>query len=354
MTEFFERHLNGTSQKISLNNGINATYDLFIFTVGWEDRCKRIINYDSNDFKIIKAIILNYNNQKGHEQTIIDFLDKKNVPFSSYILESPKNPIFETYHEQKSFDEFKICDDNKIKNIDYIISLIKEKYKELKKPLTIGFDISSCSRLYFLKILHYCITENITSEISFFYSEGKYELKDNKFTEGLWNIAIIPGYQPTTIDMKKKKHYIISFGFDWQHYIGFLNNYEADSISLLLPQPGYNQEYTERNEKEFGKFKEKLKINDNSLDEDTSKTEAGDAIAAWESLDSLIKSKGKEYTITCLPYGPKPHALAMGLKSILNPELILLYRIPSEKYNQINVTPTGNFWKYTIRNLLYF
>jgi hypothetical protein len=67
MTEFFERHLNGTSQKISLNNGINATYDLFIFTVGWEDRCKRIINYDSNDFKIIKAIILNYNNQKGHE-----------------------------------------------------------------------------------------------------------------------------------------------------------------------------------------------------------------------------------------------------------------------------------------------
>lgn len=331
MTECYEKYLYGESTKIPLDQGIKDYFDLFIFTVGWESRCYEIKNYSSNDFCFNSAIIISFEHrgEKGYEQTYMDEI---------------KSFVNEKTNEVEEIEE----DPNNFKAIDEKIEIITESLaKKLKRPLKIGFDMTSCPRYYFLRFLAFCLRNNLSKKLSFFYSEGVYksEIKEFITTTGEWKVIEIPMFTGS-VDPEHKNLFIASIGFKGKRCKSLISNYEPEEIGILLPNPGYNDEYTKKAKDECDYVKKDFYI----PEENITTAPAGDAVAAWESLKK--KSLNKEnYKITYLTLGPKPHVLAMGIHGFLN-GYILTYRIPDE-YTKMEVEPNGVFWKYEIKNLIF-
>lgn len=238
---------------------------------------------------------------------------------------------------------------NDIVNLFQYINTI---YHNLKRPLIIGFDISSCPRVVFLRILNFCISNNIVEKISFFYSEGEYVFTDPEkpdLTDGEWVVNKINGYEGKGVNIKKDDYYIISFGFDQLNYQNWVDECEKlKKIGVLLPTPGYKPEYDSVVKSKLNEFKEKFTHEDYY---ECIQASAGDAIEAWQKLHGFL-SNNNDLNITFLPYGPKPHSLAMGIKCLVNRNIILTYRTSSKGYNKIDVSSNGKIWRYDIKNLL--
>jgi len=346
MTEFFEGHLCGRSKKFDDGVPIDGYFDLFIFTVGWEERCTKIIYHDSDEFLFNKGILLSFINsgKKGWNpdycKKIRDFIEiKKKKKYTPIILESL------------------VPSHDGLIDICSLFEIIRTKQKQLKKPIKIGFDISSCPRVVFLQVLHYCIENDLTRSISFFYAEGIYEFdtaNDEVFVAGDWDTIAIPGYGGKNINLQRKDYFILSFGFEQKGYLGWVE--ECDTLAkvgVLFPHPPYIPKYDKIGKARLKEFKKRLDLDDKNEKFSFEKARAGDAIEAWKKFDSLLDSR-KDYNVTFLPYGPKPHSLAMGLRCLLNENFVLIYRISSKGYHEIDVKALGKIWRYEIKNLALY
>ena len=173
-------------------------------------------------------------------------------------------------------------------SIEDIFNLIIEQYRKLKRPLKIGLDISTCPRLVFLQLLRYCIENDLTSVLTFFYSEGKYDVKSGKeelFSSGDWETIAIPGYTGKNVSIDEKEFVIISFGFETKGYIGWIEE-RIDTIAkigLLFPYPGYSEEYIGLGKKKLAEFKKRLHIENKNMFF-CEKSPAGDAIETWKKI----------------------------------------------------------------------
>jgi hypothetical protein len=346
MTEFFEGHLYGKSKSFDENMPIDGSFDLFIFTVGWEERCTKIIYHNSDEFLFDKGILLSFinNGKKGwnpkYLKKIRDFVKKqKKKQYSRVILES----LVPNY--------------SGLTDICRVFKMIKIKQQNLHRPLKIGFDISSCPRVVFLQILHYCIENDITQSISFFYAEGIYDFdisNDEVFVAGDWDTIAIPGYSGKNINLQRKDYFILSFGFEQKGYLGWIEECDTlNKVGVLFPHPPYIPKYDKIGRERLKKFKMRLDLNNENKKLLYAEAKAGDAIDAWKKFDLLLAEKN-DYNVTFLPYGPKPHSLAMGLRCLLNENFVLIYRISSKGYHEIDVKPLGKIWRYEIKNLALY
>ncbi|MDD2835265.1 MAG: hypothetical protein PHY05_03870 [Methanothrix sp.] len=331
MTEISENVLKGESTKLSKHNGIIKDYDLFIFSCGWESRCLEIMNYDSLSFIFDNAMIISfmYKDGMGYEEEYM----KKLILFAEE--KSTNVERIEYYPNRLEIMAEEICQ-----------SLFR-LYLELKRPLIIGYDITCSPRYIFLYLMAFCFKYNICKEISFFYSEGIYDTNPEKYihTKGNWSILEIPGLEAKEFEINKKL-FVISAGWEGSRYRSLISRYEPDKIGILLPDPGFSEEYTLQSTRECKPLINDYNIQSNSI----VKAPAGDAIYAWDMLRSPVLN-GKYYHIAYLTFGPKPHALAMGLRGFVNDNISVLYRIP-DGYYKIEVKPNGNFWEYDIKNIL--
>jgi len=229
---------------------------------------------------------------------------------------------------------------NELENCLYYVA------KKLKRPLKIGFDISSCPRYFILDFLGLCIKYEIAKEISFFYSEGKYEKEKGEYvhTKGDWRIIDVTGFEGN-FNPEGDHFYIISAGFEGRRYRSVVSEYEPQKLGILLPIPGFNENYTEQVKEEIQPLIDEFNI----LSKYIVKAPAGDAIAAWNALKKPELNSKKDNMIY-LTFGPKPHVLAMGLHALMNKRVSVLYRMPLG-YTRMEVKPTGKFWRYVIKNL---
>lgn len=333
-TKFTEEHIRGTSKKITNTKGITDKFDLLIFPVGWESRCTEITKYDIGDFHFDSAIIL------------------------SLELDGDKGYLDEYFESVKSFVENKIDECN----VEYISGnpnefinvgrkleeIISMHVKNLNRPINIGFDISSCPRYFYLHLLGFCLKNDITKKLTFFYSEGNYHADTIHFihTEGDWEIIEMTEFK-SNYNPEYKNFYIISAGFEGSRYRSVVAKYEPDMLGILLPEPGFKDEYTQKTKKECEILKEQFYIPENNI----VKASAGDAIAAWEALNNPSLNRN-DCNITYLTVGPKPHVLAMGIHGFLNENIIVTYRIP-QGYTRMEVEAAGNFWQYDIENMIF-
>lgn len=331
MTECYEKNLFGTSTKILANEGIVDHFDLFIFTVGWESRCTEITKYSTENFTFDSTLILSFKpgGEKGYRTNYMDKIRSLAEEKSSEIHEIESDPNDLGFIGEK------------------IEKIIRGLIQNLKRPLIIGFDITSCPRYFFLRLLAFCLKHDLSKRISFFYSEGEYKTENENFihTKGEWEIIEIPTFE-SEIDPEYRSFFVASVGFKGKRCKSLLSKYEPHEIGILLPVPGYNDKYTARAKKECSALREDFFISDENI----AVAPAGDAIAAWESLKKKSLNKEK-HRITYLTLGPKPHVLAMGIHGFLN-RSVLTYRIP-EGYTKIEVAPNGIFWKYDIKNLIF-
>lgn len=320
--------------KILKEEGISDHFDLFVFAAGWESRCIEISKYDIGSFYFDSAIII------------------------SFRMDDKKGYLPEYMEKLKSFAKTKISD-SEIYSIEYepnelekitgdIRKTIENLIKKLKRPLCIGFDITSCPRYFFLYLLGFCLNNGIAQKLSFFYSEGKYEgdIKEYIHTKGDWKIVEVSNFE-AHYDPADKKLFVVSAGFEGNRFRSLIAQYEPDAIGILMPDPGFIQDYTKKVEHECEPMIEEFNILDNAI----IKAPAGDAIAAWEALKAPALNK-KGYHITYLTFGPKPHILAMGIHGLLNKKISVTYRLP-EDYTRLEVEPTGIFWRYDIKDLIF-
>jgi hypothetical protein len=327
-----EKYLLGKSFQILRDDGISETFDLFIFSCGWESRCKEITNHDKGNFQFNTAVILSFTNA-GELGYKAEYMDK----LFSFAKSKTEN-INRIEHES--------TDSNAISNeLDQIISKLTNT---LGRPLHIGFDITCCPRFLFLRLLSYCIRNYVTNELTFFYSEGIYRTDSKEYihTKGSWKIREISGFEARDLKLNKRL-FIVSAGWEGNRYRSLVAKYEPDHLGILLPDPGFTSEYAYKSIEEC-----KPLIEDYNLGHDAVvSAQAGDAIAAWEVLKSPSLNMA-DHHIAYLTFGPKPHALAMGIRGILNDPISVIYRIP-EKYIKIEVEPNGISWRYDVKNLLF-
>lgn len=330
MTEISENILKGESIKLSKDTGIIKDYDLFIFSCGWESRCVEILNYNTESFNFNNAMIISFMSKDG-----MGYEEEYMSKLLSFSKEKSSNvERIEYFPDSLEIMAKEICQ-----------ALLK-LYLNLKRPLFIGYDITCSPRYIFLYLMAFCFKYNICKKISFFYSEGIYDTSPEKYihTKGNWNILEIPGLEAREFEINKKL-FVISAGWEGSRYRSLISRYEPDKIGILLPDPGFSEKYTFQSARECEPL-----INDYNIQSDSIvKAPAGDAIYAWDVLRTPALND-KRYHIAYLTFGPKPHALAMGLRGFVNDNISVLYRIP-DGYYKIEVKPNGTLWEYDIKNI---
>jgi len=330
-----KRNICGISSTIEKIN--DDDFDIFFYTVGWESRFAEILNHLGDSFTSNRNIVCSFieSGRKGYNPIKKNkFIDELNVHTNT------KSELYE--FEYSKFNKFE----------DEINQIIYTELKSKRKPLKIGFEISSCPRYYFLSVFSLCIAKNYTSDFSLFYSEGEYSRNENDnglddyFSSYGEETIIIPNTGSTKEEGKSV--FVFSLGFESKFIIDEIIKREPDHVIFLCANPGYTPEYEENVEKEIERIVNFCELPDDMYTKDNAT--AGDAIRAWGTLEDNSNIGKKNTHVVHYVTGTKPHCLAMTLNGLVNDNTIVKYRIV-KKYKNRDVKPNGEFWRYDIVNL---
>ena len=334
-TKHIKKHIYGNSTKIAEIN--DTDFDIFFYVVGWESRFTEILNHLGSSFMPKNNYVCSFKqgNRKGYDvkkkrEFIKDL--KKHIGTTPELLEFEYSD-FETFDEQ-------------------INMIIFSKLDLKKRPLKIGFEISSCPRYHILYILGLCASKNYTAELSFFYSEGKYpdineyDDFDDFFNSYGMKTRIIP--YSNSIKKEGKTVFVFSLGFESNFIIDEITKYEPDFIIFLCANPGYAREYEVKVNDEIKRIVDFCELPDSMYARKDAV--AGDAIDAWQQLEERIMVERKYAHIVHYAIGTKPHCLALSLNALVNDNIVVKYRIV-KKYKELDVKSNGEFWRYDITNL---
>ncbi len=342
VTQYAKKNILGNSNKITKIN--DDDFDIFFYTVGWESRFAEIINRLGDSFKPEKNYILAFKFEKEDGFDI----DKKNKFIEGLKVHLGTVPELIEF-EYSEFEKFG----------EQINDLIYSELDIKKRPLKIGFEMSSCPRYYFLYILGLCISKNYTSSLSFFYSEGEYldNFDNSDFNDILYSCdmetTIIPNAGSPT--REGKVAFIFSLGFESNFVIDVISKNDPDYVVFLCAIPGYIPAYDKKVKDEISRVVDFCELNNGMYIQIDAA--AGDAINAWKQLEEKTNSSGDNvdmdfrdlYTVH-YAIGTKPQCLAMLLQTLVNDNMVVKYRI-SKRYKKIDVKPNDVFWRYDITNL---
>jgi hypothetical protein len=162
---------------------------------------------------------------------------------------------------------------------------------------------------------------------------------------GEWDTVPIPFLEGRRAP-GKKKYVIVSIGFEGSKTLRVLAREDPDRISVLLPDPGSKPGYPAIAEEKNKPLVEMYNVPPDQI----VRTNAADAISAWRELGqaALERPEGENtYYLSC---GTKAHALGMALRAVCLEFPCVLYNVP-ERHNYVQVTPTGQYWTFQIRDL---
>lgn len=334
MTEYQEDYIYGCSKKYEIHEGISGNFDLLLISCGWESRCVDFIKRINHEFHYEHASIISFRlgEKPGYDKEYMEEItqlikrdvDEENV----FFIEN------EVTHLTKIAEDIK--------------KLILPLTEKLNRPLNLAFDITCCPRYVFLFLVAFCLRNNLTKELAIFYSEPNYQTrsKDYVHTKGQWRLIEIPELESRSINLNRRL-FVVSAGWEGKYYRRLVSKSEPDYLGILLPNPGFSEEYTKKTWDECKPLVEEYNLTSESI----VKAHAGDAVAAWKSLEAPLLNK-PDCQINYLTFGTKPHALAMGIRGILHDEISVIYRIP-DGYYRINALGNGNIWRYNLINLIY-
>lgn len=210
-------------------------------------------------------------------------------------------------------------------------------------------DITCCPKYYFMALLGALLRDGLVYCIDLAYSEGEYASTEGTaltFTSGKWDPLVVPGFEGT-YSPGNRRFFLLSVGFEGQRVLRLVSRYEPDRISLLMPDPGFNDTYTE----EARSANETLVLEYRVPDCQIVKAYAGDAIEAWAKIDTtngIHRPATEDAMYFCL--GPKPHALALTLAALTLNWPSLVYCRPTS-YVRRDVRSTGSFWVYRVSDI---
>jgi hypothetical protein len=330
-TVFRQAYLIGESNRSDHQGVLNGQYDLMILSSSWDGRSICITS--ENDVRAKHSILLlfDFRDNSGlrdkHDKMLIDYCNKK----SEFT-----NPI-----RGHSID---------IENIwSQIYAKITEIAGDLRRPLRVLMDISSCPRYYFCAATAVGFSQALVENMTFLYAEGKYpdspSDREIAFTGSRWKTVAIPGlfgeFEP-----EKKRFYLVSVGFEGWKTLRVISRQDPDRISVLFPDPGFVLDYPERTHRNNKDLLTQYQI----PDEQIVRAHAGDAIAAWKELSVKGVERPLKENVFYLCSGTKPHSLALTLRAITLGYPAVLYNLPDE-HVVVPMEPNGKFWIYTVSDV---
>jgi hypothetical protein len=194
----------------------------------------------------------------------------------------------------------------------------------------------------------------ITPTVTVFYAEAKYPEKQEKysytpldrpFSIGQWRAVAIPFLQGTP-DPLKKRYFIVSAGFEGLKTARILTKADPDRISILLPDPGTRPGYVEETWLRNRDIIEEYRVPNSQI----LRAPAGDAIAAWKTLEAHSLERPRSESTFYLCCGTKPHALGFALRALSLGFPTVLYNVP-EKHGFMEVNPNGVYWRFEISDV---
>lgn len=270
---------------LSISDLNSYQFDLAIFSSGYEPRCAYVYNYLDKS-RIIDGVILSYSESINLETN--DYFSNADISYTR--LKISHSEVSEIY--------------------DYLLVFLPSLI-ESKEVINILIDYSTMSRNWYSAIINF-IFYICPEKINIFtvYSSAEYPLlkSDSFFDFELGEVRVIPGCSGSSIT-KKKKAVIFMLGFDSIGPQSFYNLIEPDEAFGVIASPGALPSYEEI----------ALDINKSFIDHNLS---GGDRLIklpmdsvryTFENLCQLIQPLRKEYNVTIIQFGPKPHILASVL-----------------------------------------
>lgn len=343
ISKYSKRNICGISTQVEEIN--DDDFDLFFYIIGWESRFVEIVNLLGKSFSSKKHIICSFKqkDKEGFNSTKEKGYDlAKKKEFIDNLEHHIGTNYLELEYKYAEFDKFN----------DEINEIIYLELEKKKRPLKIGFEMSSCPRYYFLYVLCLCIVKNYTRKISFFYSEGEYSSapEDDDLDEFFSSYGKTTEIVPYSGFTRKegKSLFVFSLGFESKFIIDEIIQKDPNYVVFLCANPGYTPEYVSTVEREIKRIVGFCELPDSGYTKDNSA--AGDAIDAWKKLENTLYIHIKDAHIVNYVTGTKPHCLAMALNGLVNDNIVVKYRI-AEKYKRRDVKSNGIFWRYDITNL---
>jgi hypothetical protein len=336
MTHFRDRYLLGTSSRSrSIAARSLGYFDLVLVAPSWDRRCVCIAE---TALTADKVMMLRFNLkdpgglQIEHEQKLERFAGR----------------VASEFLDIKG-------DATALRNMwDRIWSAMTELRRGKRAPLRVLVDLSTCPRFYSLGMIVGVLRAGIAQTVTVLYAEGKYGKTpipltvDYPFTVGHWQAHPVPflfgNAAPT-----RKKHFIVSVGFEGRRTARVLSKEDPDRVSVLFPRPGVRRGYVEQAWERNKETIEEYRIPKSNI----INAPAGDAIAVWKNLANASLERPGLEEVSYLCCGTKPHSLGMALRAACLDFPTVLYNRP-EAHSFVDVWPTGVYWQYEIRDLSSF
>lgn len=309
-------------------------YDVLVLTSGWDPRCRVLAEALFSRVQICLLLLFDDKDSQG----LRDQNDEKLRAFAARISEKQYEINgLSTEVDDVWFD---------IKSKIFTIGL------ELKRPLSILCDMSCCPRVYTLSLLTTCLKYGVARHIHYFYNECVYpERKDTlcddevAFTAGRWKLNKIHSLTDERSPLFKNR-FTVSIGFEGSKTLMVLNEREPDEVIVLVPMPGYLDEYDARvrtaNKELFRSF--------GLRSSDELHSNAADSIEVWSQVfKRFVDDQGRNEFFLCA--GTKPHSLGLTLAAYSLEAPTVYYGLP-ERHNPIDVVLKPECWLYKIESLV--
>jgi hypothetical protein len=336
MTAHKQGYLFGRSTSAESPTALLAgNFDLGLFSPSWDHRCESFTACEG--LFIDTSLVLNFTlrddfgHQDRHKQNIDAFLKRHSrtaVPITGDAVDLHQmwNAIWDK---------------------------VREAALQKGKGLRILVDLSTCPRYYSLGLIAGAIECGMTPSITAFYAEARYpdvqrpHPLDRPFSVGQWRAVAVP-FLLGMPDPLKRKHFVVSVGFEGLKTARVLTKEDPDRISILFPDPGSRPGYNEETWSRNCETMEQFRVPESQI----VRAAAGDAIAAWKNLSRNAPERPVTESTFYLCCGTKPHALGFALRALSLRFPTVLYNLP-EKHAFMDTQPNGVYWKYDIRDLTF-
>jgi hypothetical protein len=229
-----------------------------------------------------------------------------------------------------------------------VAALLTRTWEEKGEALDILVDLSACPLYLSLALLATGMGAGLIREARFVYNEAEYpDQRPDLFTRGSWEAVAVPGFVGA-LNPGRERFYVVSVGFEGPKTLRFVNRADPDRVAILFPKPGYRADYPDRTWKQNESLFEDYDIRD--LDgSDVVCAPAGDAISAWHALSRFARKGITDENVYYLCCGPKPHSLALALRSMQDGSGVVVYPKPLG-HRESGIRPTEEYWMYTIQD----
>lgn len=309
-------------------------YDVVVLTSSWDERCTALIDSGIDKVPVCVLMLFDEKDDLGvrdaNDASLINYA--KEISDKQYVI---KGGSTEVDHIWRQFH-----------------NAIIDTVNELKKPLSILYDLSCCPCYYSLTALSTLFKYGLAGKIDYFYNECTYpektddlSLEEVSFTAGKWEAKTVE-HLTGTINPGAKNRFTVSVGFEGSKTLMALNEFEPDKVNVIIPCPGYTEEYVNRvrsaNDELFKSF--------GVLEDSEILSHAGDPIEVWLKTSQNIK-RHDNWNDYFLCAGSKPHSLGLAIAAISMATPSLIYSQP-KKHNPVSVMLKPDCWLYKVKNIV--